>query len=274
MDLGEGISLELREPPRDSTSYPTHRIQRGLILFRQGIDLSGEGVGFGVPVLKVRGDSVFPGSAEISRKEGAGTTTLTVDFELNLVERFFLFGTKEMKLSSMYSLNNFLSRLHREHSVTRGVISGGGKILKRLWKVKTRYVERPALGAVRVTMTCRPDRSLVSVAADFSRLKTRDILEIAMMNEQGAHHFDRYEDSDGLRLEANAIGTWDEIVAGEAKMIAAREKLLFQLRKVEGARMFRGREAVPGRLAWSGIAHVFPGSRTFFDYEISLGSGK
>ena len=45
--------------------YPTSSLQRGLLLVHGGLELSGEGVGFGVPVLKRGARAVFAGDAEL-----------------------------------------------------------------------------------------------------------------------------------------------------------------------------------------------------------------
>jgi hypothetical protein len=47
--------------------------------------------------------------------------------------------------------------------------------------------------------------------------------------------------------------------------------LVFSLRQVEGARLYRGRELVGSRLAWSGFGYVLPPGIESFRYEISVG---
>ena len=42
--------------------------------------------------------------------------------------------------------------------------------------------------------------------------------------------------------------------------------------KVKGARMFRGRELVEGRLAWSGLTYVLPEDNINFSYDIGIGT--
>ena len=96
--------------------------------------------------------------------------------------------------------------------------------------------------------------------------------EKIVLNELGANWFDAYEDSDGLILKGNEIGSWDEIHAEYAAFFDHADGLSFTLKKVEGARMFRGRELVPGRLAWSGLAYVLPPHRDEFTYSITIGS--
>ena len=49
-----------------SGNFPSSRIQKGLILCWKDLDLSEEGVGFGMPVLKLGTESIFPGSWKVS----------------------------------------------------------------------------------------------------------------------------------------------------------------------------------------------------------------
>lgn len=102
-------------------------------------------------------------------------------------------------------------------------------------------------------------------------MKKEGCTEVNIMNEQGANHFDRYCDSNGLFLKGNAIGTWDEIFADEASFIDSGDNIVFTLKQVKGARMFRGRELVEGRLAWSGLAYGLPQDINNFAYEIRIG---
>ncbi|MCX9025362.1 MAG: hypothetical protein OIN85_04610 [Candidatus Methanoperedens sp.] len=92
------------------------------------------------------------------------------------------------------------------------------------------------------------------------------------MNELGANHFDSYRDSNGLFLRGKAIGTWDETIADETSFIDFRDSIAFTLNRVKEARMFRGRELVEGRLAWSGLAYVLPHDIINFTYDIRIGA--
>ena len=95
--------------------------------------------------------------------------------------------------------------------------------------------------------------------------------EKIVLNEQGANWFDTYVDSEGCILKGNEIGSWDEIFADEATFLDQADGLSFTLKAVTGARMFRGRELVPGRLAWSGLAYVLPPQRDELAYSITIG---
>jgi len=60
-------------------------------------------------------------------------------------------------------------------------------------------------------------------------------------------------------------------LADEASFIDSYDNIAFTLKRVKRARMFRGRELVKGRLAWSGLAYVLPQDLINFDYDIRIG---
>ena len=122
-----------------------------------------------------------------------------------------------------------------------------------------------------VVNTINTRNGMIDVSVDMSNVKKEGRTEVNIMNELGANHFDSYSDSNGLFLRRNAIGTWDEIFADEASFIDSYDNIAFTLKKVKGARMFRGRELVESRLAWSGLAYVLPPNIIHFAYDIRIG---
>jgi hypothetical protein len=78
------------------------------------------------------------------------------------------------------------------------------------------------------------------------------------MNEQGAHYFDRYQDSDGISAVGKEIGIWDQVGAANATFVDLDHQISFSLPQVDGANLYRGRELIGRRLAWSGFGYSFP----------------
>ena len=66
--LSEGLCISLQAPSSNGP-YPTSRIQKGPGLVRGSADLSGEGIGLGVPVAKFAHRVVFPGEAQVDEQE-------------------------------------------------------------------------------------------------------------------------------------------------------------------------------------------------------------
>jgi hypothetical protein len=99
---------------------------------------------------------------------------------------------------------------------------------------------------------------------------SQGISEIILMNEQGAHFFDLYREENGTIQHGDEIGCWDEVTASGGEFISNTYHLSFSLPHVDGARLFRGRELIGTRLAWSGFGYSFPPSQKSFKYEATL----
>jgi hypothetical protein len=118
--------------------------------------------------------------------------------------------------------------------------------------------------------TVDPETGTLGVEADTAGITGRGVTEVILMNEQGARFFDRYTDSLGLLLYGKNIGCWDEVDAREASFGGSTTGASFTAEKAEGARLFRGRELVGSRLAWSGFGYSFPPSGQTVSYTLRI----
>ena len=110
----------------------------------------------------------------------------------------------------------------------------------------------------------------LAVSLDLTGLAGRGFTEVVVMDELGARHFDRYEDSDGRVLRGDEIGTWDEVTAARASFVSTAHRVAFSVGQVEGARLFRGRELVGSRLAWTGFGYSLRPDRPAFSHELRI----
>jgi hypothetical protein len=94
--------------------------------------------------------------------------------------------------------------------------------------------------------------------------------EMIILNELDGRLFDRYCDANGLILVGKEIGTWEETSSDCVTLIDSRHSVALHLRNVTQSSMYRGREVVPGRLSWAGIAYVLAPPRTDFNYDITI----
>lgn len=62
-------------------------IQMGLVLFHENKDLSEEGIGFGVPVLRFGHETIFQGNACVSTEKESNILVVKIDYDMNLAER-------------------------------------------------------------------------------------------------------------------------------------------------------------------------------------------
>jgi hypothetical protein len=246
--------------------FPTSRIQKGLVLELRNRDLSEEGVGFGLPVLKLGLQPVFPGSWRMSVTEGNGRCLIKADFEMNL-KAVMAWRGKIINNCLFYLARETFSKIHREHPLLRKWISISSRILKTKLDLKEAFSEVPNIGFVRASYLIRDSR--IDVELRFPRIG--GCTELIVLNEQGANWFNTYKDSNGLVLKGEKIGSWNKIEANYASFVDPVDGLVFTLKRVEGARMFRGRELATDSLAWSGLAYVLPSWTEKFAYSIELG---
>jgi len=245
--------------------FPTSRIQKGLVLEIGDRDLSEEGIGFGLPVLKLGLQPVFPGSWRMSAKENNGLCLIKADFEMNLRAGTARRG-KIITNGLFYLARDAFSKIHREHPRFRKWISVSSRILKKKLDMEEIFTEIPNLGFVKASYLISDSR--IDVELRFP--KVGGCTELIVLNEQGANWFDAYQDSTGLILKGERIGSWNQIEANYASFVDSVNGLVFTLKRIEGAKMFRGRELVADSLAWSGLAYVLPPLTEKFAYSIEL----
>jgi hypothetical protein len=254
---------------KTSGEYPTGKIRKGLVLCYKNRDLSEEGVGFGVPVLKFADDVVFPGRGRIIKWKAENPAMIKLDYEMNLVERMARRG-RRINCKTFYEVKEFLSRVHREYPRFRDTLKNGSITLRRAFGLETGFEDICSKRLIGVDYMINTETGLVNVRVDASRADTDACTEIITLNEQGANYFDRYSDSNGTSLYGHAIGTWDETTADEVSFIDSSNEITLTFSKVMGTRMYRGRELVRDRLAWAGLAYVVPQSMTNFAYSIRI----
>ena len=173
-----------------------------------------------------------------------------------------------MTSRALYAAKDALAALHRRSPRLRGLLTATSLGLRRRFGWETTYREAGYHVPVPVTYSIRsadagadipsrvsadggPERhsvegelARVAVSLDLTGLGGRGFTEVVVMDELGARHFDRYEDSDGRVLRGDEIGTWDEVTAARASFVSTAHRVAFSVGQVEGARLFRGRELV------------------------------
>ena len=268
--LFEDYSLTIAERSTGDGEYPTERLQKGLLLVRDGCELAEEGVGFGVPILKRGMQTIFPGDVRLTERHRGPVREVAAIFEMNLVERLARPGAGSLESRSLYAAKDSLAALHRRSPRLRGPLTAASAALRRTFGWQTTYEEAESTATLKVTYAVDGAKGTVAVAVDTTGLRGDGVTELVIMNEQGARHFDRYEDSDGNALQEGQIGTWNEVSADKASFVSNADGVAFSLGQVEGARLHRGRELVGARLAWSGFGYSLPPTLPSFSYDISV----
>ncbi len=269
--LTEYLWLSLR-PPNSDGPYPTSQIQKGPVLVSGSVDLSGEGIGLGVPVVKFAHHVVFPGEACIIEQRGdSHVTTWVVDYALNLKERVTLKSGKSIQNGAFYRLTEGFAGLHRAIPLSRDLIELGNRVLRRIWRLNTSFERTPSAGIVRVVYTINRHEGVLTVRAETRGVKT-GCTEVILLNELDGGLFDRYSDANG-DLVGKEIGTWEEPDADCVTLNDSRHHISLAFHRVPQSTMYRGREVAHGRLSWAGIAYVIPPHCVDFEYDIGIREG-
>ncbi|HSD58571.1 MAG TPA: hypothetical protein VLB04_10345, partial [Methanotrichaceae archaeon] len=232
-------------------------------------DLSEEGIGFGTPVFKFGEDAIFPGRWRARVEKHEDCTLVTAEYAMNLTAKTARQG-QLVKSRSFYRARNAFSLLHRDHPSLREGLTFSSSLCRKVFQLEDIFAEVPPVGLVRAIYTLKG----CEIRVDLKFSKAKGCSEVVVMNEQGANYFDTYQDSDGLILKGDKIGSWDETRAEEASFVNPVDEIAFTLKRSKGARMFRGRERASKRLAWSGLAYVLPPQTDSFDYSITIGAGR
>jgi hypothetical protein len=203
------------------------------------------------------------------RQDGA-VCTVTAAFNLNLVERLTKSGAESLKSRSLYAAKNSLAALHRRSPALRAPLTTVSNALRRTFGWMTTFEEVPTVASVTMTYAVDAGDGRVGISLDVADAPLADVTEVVVMNEQGAHHFDRYVDSDGITLEGDEIGTWDEVRAASASFVSSARRVAFSLGRIDHGRLYRGRELIGSRVAWSGFGSSFPPGVKRCSYDLRI----
>jgi hypothetical protein len=268
--LSQRLSLSIKAPVTNGP-YPTSKIHKGPVLVCGSIDLSGEGVGLGVPAAKFAHRVFFPGKAHvIERKKDHDLRLWIADYELNLEERLTLKSGQKIRSENFYALKEWFAGLHKAIGVSRGLIECSSNALRRTWGLSTTFEPTRSVGNVRVSYAVDSRARELRICVDASGLNKTGCSEMILLNELDGSLFDRYCDANGVALVGKEIGTWEETAVDYVTLIDSRHNITLRLRNVAQSTMYRGREVVPGRLSWAGIAYVIAPPRTDFSYDITI----
>ncbi len=178
IELAGGLALVLRDRCRcetveaDDSGFPTDRIPKAPFLAIEGSDLAEEGVGFGLPVLRGRLDTVFPGSFILCRSEDEARFEL--EFEMNLVERLARNGAGPATIRPASQATNLVKELfaivHRRLPFTRRALTLLSDILRMALGMKTVFTPTRSLGTVRVAYRVDRGSGAIEMRADAGNL--------------------------------------------------------------------------------------------------------
>jgi hypothetical protein len=270
LQLFSGMTLKIDSDPATDLSYPTARIQKGLILLYEGEELCEEAVGFGMPILMRGLQTIFPGEVNLTPLDGGSARRIRATYTMNLEEKIAKAGTGAIDNQLFYAVKNRLAAFIRRLPWLRGVLTHSSNILRSTLAWETTYEPANFVTQLSLNYCVHPGTGKIEVELEGDDSERLGITEIIMMNEQGARTFDHYQDSDGVSLVGKEIGCWDQVRAAEAAFIDHKHQISFSLPQVNGGTLYRGRELIGKRLAWSGFGYSFPPSQNRIRYVITV----
>jgi hypothetical protein len=234
-------------------AYPDRRpgnleiagIHKALVLLRCEEELVEEGAGFGLPVVKYRDKTFFPGSATLAVIPGTPPVVVKT-YLMNAVSVKSLGGTRINDVV-YHPMHNVFSFLYLHLGSLRPIFDSIIE-LRNTAGVRTSFEPAELRGEVEVTYTLRPDRIVVKAVA---RLR-EGCEELIMLNEQGASIFRRFSDASDTLVD-DRIGAWDAVEGEEATLSDLDGAISFTVERPQGAGLWRGRESIKGRLSWAGL---------------------
>jgi hypothetical protein len=265
-----GTTLQITSDPTHGRAYPTGNIQKGLILLHEGKDLCEEAVGFGIPILQRGLQTIFPGELELFPLGDGFTRGMHARFKMNLVEKITRPGSGMINNPVMNDLKNILAAMIRRFPWMRGLLTHTSNLLRASLALETTYEPADFSSHLSLTYAIDAQGGRIKVDLDAHGADMAGVTEVVVMNEQGAHFFDQYQDSDGVSELVDRIGCWDLVTAAQASFICSKCGMTFSLSQVSGARLYRGRELVGKRLAWAGFGYSFPPNLEHFSYEMMV----
>jgi hypothetical protein len=249
----------------------TAPLQKGLVLLLDGEEVIGEGVGFGVPVVKYKDKTYFSSSAKSWFLKDKNQFTLVKSFSLDTISR------KRVGKGS-YVNDKLYHFLHRAFELAYlnhvGLAMASNKVMemRKTLGIETEFVKVKPRGTVTVNYSFSPDE--IKIAMEFSLLELAQCKEILILNEQDSTFFRRYADSAGLLLFDRQIGAWTKIVANEASFADSEQTLKFVMKNKPSTPLFRGWEKTKDRFCWAGLAYSLTPVISTFQYSIKLSLGK
>jgi hypothetical protein len=265
LPLTEGLSVRLYPDSRPS-NLEIGGLHKGLILIADGKELVEEGAGLGVPVAVYGDKTYFPGSSRVDVLH-TYPPTIRKTYELNMVSRKSIM---DLKISDAV-YRPFHAVFHAAYVSAphlRPILNGVMRLREEAG-IETSFEKGENRGSVPVTYMVSTNE--IAVEVDLSNLRAEGLVEVAVLNEQGAR-FSVYSDSDNVTLRGNRIGGWDIVSAGECTLSDPSSGASFTLSSIDGARLRRGREAVKNRFSWAGLNYSLCNDTKKFRYLIHVRS--
>jgi len=263
--LSNSISLRIY-----SGTQPRHwkiaGLQKGLILVYKGVEMVGEGTGFGVPVLLFADNTYFSATSRLCAFSEKGLKTVHKVFFMDTVQRKRIRGVS-IEDKAALALLRYTATLYRRYKGIRPLLNALKKLNVRLG-LRTTFDKTRPVGEVRVAFSISPGS--VDVKVDLCLLKKEGLKGVVIFNEQGSRFLRRYTDSLGADLIDGEIGAWERVEAEWACLTDPLRGFGFRLYRVKNSVLRRGQEFRQGEVDWVGLDYEINPESDHFEYGIEF----
>jgi hypothetical protein len=261
------IKLKLY-PDNRPHNLETSQLEKGIVLDFNEVEIIGEGMGYGVPVIKYRDKTFFSGTSTCDLNENS-PNIITKTFILDMISRKYY---KSSQISDIIyrPLHKIFTLFYLRLKPLRFFFDKIMEVRKN-FGIYTMFVKTKPRGKIKFDYHVRDKE--IAINADFSELDLRDCDEIIILNEQGAFFFNIYSDSNGIMLCKDQIGAWEKVDSDFSFFSDSNSKLSFMLKPFPNMSLFRGWEKMSSRLSWAGLNYCLKPNREFFSYSIKIIDG-
>jgi len=266
LHLSNRLSVRLYKDARPNC-LETASLHKGLVLISNGNELTEEGVGFGVPVVKYEDRTYFSSSAEVSVWKDGNSYLLKKRYALDAISRKRFWKASYINDDFYSFAHKLFERVYVSH---KSLSPACNRImeLRKAVKIQTEFMRVKPRGTITFKYACQPNT--VKIKVDFFDLKLDGCQEIIILNEQGSTCFRKYFDTDGTKLFDENIGAWKAVRAKGASLSDAKETLVFTLQNNDEATLLRGWENIKGRFSWAGLSYSLQPRSRAFNYVIDI----
>jgi hypothetical protein len=248
-------------------NWKTADLQKGLIFVNKGVELVGEGTGFGVPVIKCDDETYFSGTSCVYMSKEEYPTVVRKEFFMDKIVRSRFRGVRleNEKLRAVLRRN---AELYQRHVRLRSLL------LKDLYVkagIESSFVDTTSIGRTIVTYNINQD--CIRMKADFTLLKGKNVQKFFMFNEQGTKFFRKYVDSRGICAFGKQIGAWDIVEAEWASITNLEGNVGFRLKNAKNSVLRRGQEFLKDCLDWVGLDYEISPEDLIYEYDIEILKG-
>lgn len=263
LSVSSSVSLRVYSNTQPRT-WKIADLQKGLILVYDGVEMVGEGAGFGFPVAIYADETYFSGSSRVFVSRRDRCWVVRKEFVMDRVARN-RFRRVKLENRTVRRIFGYLADIYQKHPRSRFLVLKG---LTWRMDIDTAFVEAASRGMVVVTYAV--DGSRIIVKADFNGLDREGLEKVFVLNEQGSRFFKKYVDSEGRELADREIGAWDGIDGEWGCLKIAEGDFGFRLWRVGDAVLRMGREFLRNSLDWVGLDYEVNSRKGAFEYAIEV----